>query len=144
MKLPEELRLMICESVFQDILNDASMLRFPEGADEEAAHRLTMQSYLKKLLASARTSRAFRAESSRVRTKLTLALMPSTYNEVGEEDCSNLVDDDDDSDGNSTQSEAGSQSVEVELLEDLLWMTWMNGRSTPTAVRESIRFGGSA
>jgi hypothetical protein len=85
MELPKELRLIIYEYVFHDILGGISTPRFlrttsrkrrlDEGEDPKAA----MKDRLKRLLALVHTSHNFHAEGIGIGKKLVAALMSSIY-----------------------------------------------------------------
>jgi hypothetical protein len=87
MQLPKEMRLMIYELIFQDILNDTFIPRFRQKKKKrlhkKKVHDPTVNCSaessrsLERSLALAHTSRAFRAESRDVGEKLVAALTSS-------------------------------------------------------------------
>jgi len=73
MELPKELRLMIYEFVFQDILNEISAPHYPLRPGEYDVRKPAMRDRLRRVLALIHTSHAFHAESRRIGRKLVSA-----------------------------------------------------------------------
>ena len=126
MKLPKELRLMIHESLFQDILNDISNLRYPgDGPSDEAAHETTMQHHLKRSLALAHTSRKLRAESLQLCSKLAETLAVSLWNDsVPTSNRYAYTDDFYDDAAQAVLAGIGTRLVGAKRVDSLLW--WMH------------------
>jgi hypothetical protein len=122
MELPKELRLTIYELFIQDIINEISTLRYPEGPDEEASYDSTMRNLMKQSLALAHTSREIRAESLMLCGKLTETLVFSLHDDFIEKFDFNAWGDHDGSEAFDVLSDAGTRLVGAKKVDNLLWL----------------------
>jgi hypothetical protein len=83
MELPTELRLMIYEEVFQDVLSGCP-LSYPLRPGWYECHYIATKRRLKRVLALGHTSHTFNAESIGIHKKLVAAMKSSIYEMLDE------------------------------------------------------------